>query len=220
MALPPPAERIPQSSTLCDDPFFREHAISSANPLERRAMFRTVAWCFGIALCLLFTIPIEAQYTDTVLYNFCPQSGCPDGSNPQKSPVVFDSHGNLYGATAGGGAHNKGVVYELSPNGGAWTENVLYSFCPQSGCPDGNMPLGGVIFDLQGNLYGVTVSGGANNNGAVYELSPPPGGSGPWTETVLYSLCSLAQCEDGAQPNLGLAIDSHGNLYGSTGSGG
>ena len=185
---------------------------------------RFIYWAgasLAVAFLMLLAEPMWAQqYTDTVLYNFCPQSGCPDGSNPQKSPVVFDSHGNLYGATIGGGANNQGTVYELISNGGTWTENVLYSFCPQSGCPDGKAPVGGAIFDSQGNLYGITSVGGANNSGAVYELSPPSGGNGPWTETVLYSLCSLPQCEDGGQPNPGLAIDSHGNLYGTTQTGG
>src|SRR5271169_7063500 len=69
-----------------------------------------------------------------------------------------------------------------------WKENVLYSF---QGSPDGSFPGGGVVFDKAGNLYGVTVEGGAGSCppaacGTVFRLSPPGKKGDPWTETVLY----------------------------------
>src|ERR1035438_627915 len=60
---------------------------------------------------------VQPQYTASALYNFCPQSGCPDGGNPT-SPPLFDTHGNLYGVANVGGANHQGVVYELTPSGG------------------------------------------------------------------------------------------------------
>jgi len=76
---------------------------------------------------------------------------------------------------------------------------------------------GGLIADGSGNLYGTTVAGGAAGDGTVYELSPPPGGSGPWIETVLYS---FAGGTDGSEPQAGVVLDGHGNLYGTTYTGG
>ena len=89
-------------------------------------------------------------------------------------------------------------------------EIVLHSF-QLSG--DGISPQSaGVIADAQGNLYGVTMAGGANALGAVYELSPQKDGT--WTETVLYSF--LNNGTDGNLPEGNLVLDGQGNLYGVT----
>jgi uncharacterized repeat protein (TIGR03803 family) len=150
----------------------------------------------------------------------------PNGENPQGN-LMFDSSGNLYGTTVNGGPPNTacpggacGVVFKISPssNGGVWTETVLYDFCSQLNCSDGFNPESGVIADSQGNLFG-TASGG-KCCGLIFELSPPSGGIGPWTETVLYNFCSLINCEDGELPYGGLIFDSFGNLYGTTTMGG
>lgn len=72
-------------------------------------------------------------------------------------------------------------------------------------------PRSGVIFDLQQqNLYGVGFSGGPLFGGVAFELSPTAGGTTPWTETILYAFGG----DD--SPAAGLAIDSQGNLYGTT----
>ena len=96
---------------------------------------------------------------------------------------------------------------------------VLYSFGAVSG--DGAGSIAGLIQDSAGNLYGTTYSGGTYLDGTVFELSP--NGSGGWTEAVLYSFCadySNFVCLDGAHPGASLIIDSAGNLYGTTESGG
>ena len=137
-----------------------------------------VGWLL-VSLALLFSpaaVQAQGQYTASALYNFCPQSGCPDGGNPT-SPPLFDTHGNIYGVANVGGANHQGVVYQLTPNGGTWSESVLYSFCSQSGCADGKDPYYPLVFDSQGNLYGTTVQGGSFNGGVVYELSPQAGGN-------------------------------------------
>jgi uncharacterized repeat protein (TIGR03803 family) len=97
------------------------------------------------------------------------------------------------------------------------TETVLYRFCPLPPCDDGAAPVGSLVLDSSGNLYGTTISGGAYENGTVFELSPSDNG---WTETVLYSFCALSQCQDGARPTSSLVFDSRGNLYGTASVGG
>jgi uncharacterized repeat protein (TIGR03803 family) len=85
----------------------------------------------------------------------------------------------------------------------------VYSF---QGTDDGSDPLGSVIFDASGNLYGTASEGGAYNRGTVFELKP---GADGWTETTLYSFCALPGCEDGGSPEAGLTIDAKGDLYGT-----
>ena len=144
-------------------------------------------------------------WTESVLYRF---SGGSDGGNPFVADLVFDEAGNLYGTTAIGGAIGAGAVYELTPTSGGWTETVLYSF----GVNGDAWPLGGVVFDGSGNLYGSEFYGEACGSlcGAVFQLTPS--GSG-WTENILYNFQGSG---DGADPIGGLTFDQHGNLYGTT----
>jgi uncharacterized repeat protein (TIGR03803 family) len=101
----------------------------------------------------------------------------------------------------------------------ATQEQIVYSFCSVSGCPDGGTPwFAGVTVDSLGNLYGTTLDGGTNGEGTVFELSPSSNGT--WTQTVLYSFCSISECVDGAVPGGGVILDAQGNLYGTTGGGG
>jgi len=173
----------------------------------------------------------KGPWTYTVLYDFCQTGGsaCTDGSAPWSTPI-FDSQGNLYGTTAYGGAGYGyyGTVYELSPpasGNGPWSETVLHSFCSSDpNCTDGAYPWSGVISDSAGNLYGTVGGGGGENgtgNGMIFEVSPPSGGSGAWTYTVLYAPCpgGVSICADG-DPAGKLILDARGNLYGTTGNGG
>jgi uncharacterized repeat protein (TIGR03803 family) len=176
----------------------------------------------------------DGSWTNTILHSFCTQyvdGLCKDGANPQAG-LIFDAQGNLYGTTVNGGemacsraSVGCGTVFELSPPsppGGAWTEKVLYSFCENlvnNKCLDGNFPLG-QLTNASGSLYSTTESGGANGYGTVFELSH---GKSGWTETVLYSFCSLGQegiCPDGDGPQAGVSFDKLGNLYGTTEFGG
>lgn len=124
-----------------------------------------------------------AAPTEKLVYSF---PGPAHGVHPDGG-LIADADGNLYGTTTLGGADKHGAVFELSPPaapGGAWTETVLYSF---QGSPlDGALPFGTLIFDKQGNLYGTTYSGGNNDRGSIFELSPPVAPGGVWTETVLW----------------------------------
>ena len=123
----------------------------------------------------------------------------------------FDGSGNLYGATAYGGAEEggQGAVFKLSPNGsGGWTESVIYSVSVTA-----NHPTGPLVFDGSGNLYGVW-DGADGVLGGVFELKPSSGG---WT---FVSLHSFTGSSDGETPEAGVVRDGAGNLYGTTTYGG
>jgi len=91
---------------------------------------------------------------------------------------------------------------------------VLHRFTV--GPRDGSRPLGNLVFDKAGNLYGTTYWGGANGSGTVFRLTPSS--SGTWTETILYSFGAFVG--DAALPGGGLFFDGHGNIFGVTESGG
>jgi uncharacterized repeat protein (TIGR03803 family) len=100
-----------------------------------------------------------------------------------------------------------------------WKEQLLYSF---QGYPDGAIPVGSIVYDKQGNLYGATLSGGLRSCsapgggcGTVYELSPPVKKGDPWTETQVHLFQGRA-FGDGSDPAGGLIMDAAGNLYGTT----
>lgn len=147
----------------------------------------------------------------TTLYSFCSQvnvSGyCTDGSYPDRR-LVQASDGNFYGTTGGGGDNNYGTVFRITPGG---TLTTLYSF---SGGTDGGSPYTSLFQASDGNLYGTTQNGGANNDGTVFRVSL----SGALT--TLYSFCSQTDCADGSDPEAGLTEAADGTLYGTTFGGG
>lgn len=149
----------------------------------------------------------DGHWTEEVLHVF---TGRINGANPQGS-LALDENGAVYGATCGGGGYGNGTVFKLIPQAaGAWQEDILYSF---QGAGDRSCPLGGVIMDNAGNLYGTTDDGGSGY-GVVFELSPS--GRTSWTETVLLAF----QITDGAYPRSGLTMDGAGNLYAAVALGG
>jgi hypothetical protein len=131
------------------------------------------------------------------------------------SPLSWDTKGNLYGTSAGGGkgpcSGGCGYAWELTPNGdGTWTYHVIHYF--GSWKNDGQGPYGGLVLDAAGNAYGGTWGGGPYNCGIMYKLSPS---GGHWKETVLYNFPSgwgSGGCAMVDTP----ARDSAGNLYGMT----
>lgn len=149
-----------------------------------------------------------------------------DGDDPEGG-LVLDAAGNLYGTTwlAGDPTCLCGTVFKLSPtSSGQWQETVIHRFKGT----DGSGPVGNLIFDPAGNLYGVTEMGGAipsgpcqfvlkssNGCGTVFMLSPTS--SGQWKETVLHNFTGKS---DGNLPQGSLLLDAKGNLYGATAYGG
>lgn len=155
--------------------------------------------------------PSQSGWVESVLYDF---TGTADGGTPNAG-MVIDHAGNLYGTTSAGGDPQClddspcGVVFELSPTTSGWVETVLHTF--QNGS-DGADPKGGLIADHSGNLYGTTSVGGSNGGGTVFEMTPSNAG---WIFNLLYGLTG-----NGARvgPMGLLALDSSGNLYGTTNS--
>src|SRR5882672_1133297 len=146
-----------------------------------------------------------------ILHSFNGSNGDANGSF---AGLVFAASGNLYGTGVSGGTHNLGAVFELARTaGGGWAERVLYSF--NSNGSDGFDPYAGLTIDATGNLYGVTVYGGAFGNGAAFELSHGPAG---WTETILHSFSNGAG--DGGNPYANLVFNTAGDLFGCTLGGG
>ena len=106
----------------------------------------------------------NGQWTETVLYMF---SGA-DGNYPV-AQLTFDAVGSLYGTTLFGGAHNEGVAFKLTPSAGTWSYSRLHDFTAPG---NGQNPYGKVVVDAAGNVYGTTVSGGAEDSGVVWEITP------------------------------------------------
>jgi uncharacterized repeat protein (TIGR03803 family) len=172
----------------------------------------------GLAACECGTIyKVTPSGDETVLYSF---TGGSDGGQPDKSPVLLDAAGNLYGTASEGGdlscsigpGYGCGTVWKLDTSGNLI---VLYSF---TGGTDGAFPDAGLVMDSSGNLYGDTEGGGnfsCNVNfgcGVLFEI----GSSGNFT--VLHTFTGGSA--DGECPSATLFRDSAGNLYGTTALGG
>jgi uncharacterized repeat protein (TIGR03803 family) len=146
-------------------------------------------------------------YTESVLYSF---GDLADASTPN-GPIILDSAGSLYGVTSLGGAFNQGTVYKFVPAsvGHLATESILFSFGGSS--TTGTVPVGNLVFDAGGNLYGVTNTGGSTDDyGVVYSLAPA---KTTWTETILYTFIRSS----GTNPVAGLTWNhTNNNLYGTT----
>ena len=152
--------------------------------------------------------PGEA-WTESVIWNFDPAV---DGSSPV-SPMRRDAAGNLYGTSELGGPNGAGTVWKLSPpqaGSSAWTRQVLWGF---SG-PDGRFPLGKIVIDSQGALYGSCYEGGDGTHqgfGVIFKLTPPSAGGGSvWSEATLWSLDGTLQ-RGGREPT-GVDLTPQGNL--------
>ena len=106
--------------------------------------------------------PSNGAWTFSIGYSFTGPAGMFLGN------FIIDKSGTVYGATSADGANGYGAVFRLTPSGGGWTYTSLYDF---KGGNDGAYPYGTLSFDTNGNLYGTTASGGAFNQGVVYEIT-------------------------------------------------
>ena len=151
---------------------------------------------------------------ESVLYSF---TGGSDGARPY-SGVIRDASGNLYGVAYFGGnsacTGGCGTIFELSTSGSL---NVLYQF---TGGTDGGNPMGGMVMDGSGSLYGTAQNygnlscnkrGGNPGCGTIFQLS---------AKHEVKVLHEFAGSPDGAVPSENLIVDANGNLYGTTSFGG
>jgi uncharacterized repeat protein (TIGR03803 family) len=175
-------------------------------------MFRKTV--FISTVLVLASIAVSAASNDggsiTVLHTF---TGA-EGAFPLAS-LTPDASGNLYGTTQIGGSYGAGVVFQLALTAdGRRRYSVLHEF---TGGDDGGQPLGGLVFDKDGNAYGTAASGGAFGVGLVFKLSPAVLPGGQPAETVLYSFQGGS---DGELPFGNVIFDAAGHLYGTTSRGG
>ena len=134
----------------------------------------------------------------------------PDGKEPYSGLLPTPS-GTAYGTTYFGGSAYDGTVYKVDQTG---TVTIIHNFLDR---PDGRYPyLATLVSDASGNLYGTTENGGTDPFicfcGVVFKISP----SGQ--ETILHRF--VGGPGDGSYPDAGLALDSGGNVYGTTFFGG
>ena len=145
------------------------------------------------------------HWVENVVHNFVSN----DGSLIQAG-LIRDADGSLYGAASSGGANGLGTVFELISSGDSWNFSLLYSLAPQLA----NQPFGTLAMDAARNLYGAGRVGGRFGFGEIFKLTPF---EGMWTYHTLYSFTGG---NDGAYPYGNVALDTNGNLYGTTEAGG
>jgi len=150
----------------------------------------------------------NGKWKEKILHNFGSQPY--DGQAPY-TKLVFDSMGNLFGTTMGGGTDSFGTAFELIPQtDGRWKETVLLDFVGSNGAT----PESALVFDSAGDLYGATFSGGLYEGGFLYELIPV---NGTWQQSVVHN---FGNGTDGNGVLGNLRFDASGNLFGTTQGGG
>jgi uncharacterized repeat protein (TIGR03803 family) len=142
----------------------------------------------------------EGSYAVTTLAAFNGTNGEGPSAN-----LIADAAGNLYGTTQYGGANDDGTVFEIKTGSGAITTLATFNGT------DGRIPIGGLITDAAGDLFGTTSAGGAYGDGTVFEIK-----AGSGTVTTLLSFNGT----DGSDPSAGLIADAAGDLFGTTYAGG
>jgi len=172
--------------------------------------------CVGVLVTLRVSVGAQTaqpeSMRETVLYSF----GGLDGAGSLFG-VIADASGAFYGATVFGGPAEVGTVFKLTPNGTGYDESVLYNF---SGGSDGSKPIGGLVADKHGVLYGVTGGGGVNGNGCfagcgvVFKLTPKKSG---YTFSVLHRFRGYP---DANSPVGTPVLDKQGAIYGVSQFGG
>src|SRR5215467_9688355 len=165
--------------------------------------WRKAGWMFGLILAGAFVMQ-SAQVAQAQTYKLLYSFHKTDGEEPEAG-LILDASGNLYGTTYLGGASGFGTVFKLDPAG---NETVLHSF---DGPVEGASPLGGLVMDAVGNLYGTTFVYGSGGYGTVFRV----GKNGK--VKVLHSFSGFP---DGRNPTGDLIMDPSGNLYGITLQGG
>lgn len=176
---------------------------------------------FLAAALTAFSLPASSAPSFTKLYSFCQQANCTDGANPHLASPFVLANGDIIGTTEKGGDFNSGTIWQLKKDGGGYTYSRIRNFCGDAPvCTDGGYPIGQLIQDKDGNLYGV-----ASYGSRIYKLAPNAQHTA-WTYSVVYSFTDASK---GFSPGAGLAYqgqaegepwDGKSALYGSTLTGG
>jgi uncharacterized repeat protein (TIGR03803 family) len=132
-----------------------------------------------------------------------PFAGGSDAQNPTGA-LIQGSDGNLWGTSYAGGTTGSGTVFKMTTAGHV---TVLHQF--NNGCGLGTLgcnPEAGLVQGTDGNFYGTALSGGTNNQGVVFKITP----GGGYTVLHNFNLTS----DNGAYPQLPLTLGTDGNFYG------
>ena len=144
---------------------------------------------------------VDPSGHEIVVHSF---TGTPtDGAQPTAT-LIRDTAGNCYGTASSGGLFQYGTIFKLDNRG---VETTLHDF---TGSGDGISPLGAMVRDAAGNLYGTTSAGGALNLGSIFKLDPS--GRELWIVNFGGS--------NGSYPVGDLILDDADNIYGTTAYGG
>jgi uncharacterized repeat protein (TIGR03803 family) len=149
----------------------------------------------------------------TTLWNF---SGGADERSPSGALIADDAAGiagAMYGTTRGFKAPSDGTVFSIENSVGSLS--TIWTFSET----DGKRPLGALLADKTGALYGMTFQGGANGYGTVFKLTPPGNGQTAWTLQTLWSFTGTTDGGNPEQPDA-LIMDESGALYGTAYTGG
>ncbi len=177
------------------------------------AFYGTTQYSGALTKGLVFKLtppePGKLAWRTTTLVAFTGRNG-----DQPVAGLVADKAGNLYGTTSAGGTSDAGTVFQLKPPAPGktdWTLKTLVNFTGKNG----SAPLGRLLLDASGNLYGTTSTGGPSKVGTVFRLTPPPKGKTDWTLKTLFAF----NAKNGYGPSSGLIMDAAGALYGTTVSG-
>ena len=111
--------------------------------------------------------PSQGGWSFNTIYSFSGPAG--KFSNGPFASLTMDKAGNLYGTTHADGPYFAGGAFKLTPGSGGWTYTSLHDF---TNGLDGGFPRSNLIFDASGNLYGTASTGGSNNYGVIFEITP------------------------------------------------
>src|SRR5205807_1108721 len=145
-------------------PTARGDSLASSSPTFR---FLTALSIFAAIFCS----GAEAQVYEKV-FSFADARAADLAASLNKGSLPFagliqSTDGNLYGTTSQGGGSDLGTVFKISPNG-VLTTLVQFSYAGTKG----SQPEADLIEGSDGNFYGTTLQGGANDLGTVFKMTP------------------------------------------------
>ena len=136
------------------------------------------------------------------------------GQNPLAG-LIADANGNLFGTTYQAGVNNYGTVFEIQNTGTvavpiySSSPTVLVSFTG----PEGGGPVGGLIIDADGDLFGTAAAGGIGY-GTVFEIENTGTVAAPIYASTPTTLVTFDDSK--GQSGAGLIADANGDLFGTT----